>query len=69
MRKGFEGLQFDGRVAFRQSIINSEIHRVIEQRLTSPKAAITLYAELINWIIENYISEGIYCHTIIISLN
>lgn len=62
--KGIEGLLFDGRIGFKQSIINNEIHQAIEQRLTSPKDAFTSYVDLINWIIENYIPEGINYHTV-----
>ena len=40
MEKGIEGLLFDGRIGFKQSIINSEIYQVIQQRLTSPKDAL-----------------------------
>ena len=62
--KGIDGLLFDGRVGFKQSIINSEIHQAIEQRLTSPKDAFTSYVDLINWIVENYIPDGINYHTV-----
>jgi transposase len=62
--KGIDGLLFDGRIGFKQSIINNEIHQAIEQRLTSPKDAFTSYVDLINWIVENYIPEGINYHTV-----
>lgn len=62
--KGIDGLLFDGRIGFKQAIINSEIHQAIEQRLTSPKDAFTSYVDLINWIVENYIPAGINYHTV-----
>lgn len=62
--KGIDGLLFDGRVGFKRSIINSETHQAIEQRLTSPKDAFTSYVDLINWIVENYIPQGINYHTV-----
>ena len=61
---GIDGLLSDGRVGFKPSKINSEIHQAIEKRLTSPKDAFTSYVDLINWIIENYIPEGINYHTV-----
>ncbi|QZK98185.1 hypothetical protein [Flavobacterium psychrophilum] len=62
--KGIDGLLFDGRVGFKPSKINSEIHLAIEKRLTSPKDAFTSYVDLINWIVENNIPEGINYHTV-----
>lgn len=62
--KGIDGLLFDGRIGFKQSIINREIHQAIEQRLTTPKDAFTSYVDLINWIVENYIPGGINYHTV-----
>lgn len=62
--KGIDGLLFDGRVGFKPSIINSEIHQAIEKKLTSPKDAFTSYIDLINWIVENYIPNGINYHTV-----
>jgi transposase len=61
---GINGLLFDGRVGFKPSIINSEIHQAIEKKLTSPKDAFTSYIDLINWIVENYIPNGINYHTV-----
>lgn len=61
---GIDGLLFDGRVGFKPSIINSEIHQAIEKKLTSPKEAFTSYIDLINWIVENYIPNGINYHTV-----
>lgn len=61
---GIHGLLFDGRVGFKPSIINSEIHQAIEEKLTSPKDAFTSYIDLINWIVENYIPNGINYHTV-----
>lgn len=62
--KGIDGLLSDGRIGFKPSIINSEIHQAIEQRLTSPKDAFTSYIDLINWIVENYLPQGINYHTV-----
>jgi len=62
--KGIDGLLYDGRIGFKPSIINSEIHQAIEKKLTSPKDAFTSYIDLINWIVENYISNGINYHTV-----
>lgn len=45
---GIDRLPFDGGIGFKQSIINSEIHQAIEQRLTSPNDAFTSYVDLIN---------------------
>ncbi|WP_309609851.1 hypothetical protein [Flavobacterium sp.] len=61
---GIDGLLFDARVGFKHSIINSEIHQAIEKKLTSPKKAFTSYIDLINWIVENYIPNGINYHTV-----
>lgn len=61
---GLEGLLLDGRIGFKPSIINSEVHQAIEKRLTSPKDAFTSYVDLINWIVENYIPNGINYHTV-----
>lgn len=62
--KGIDALLSDGRVGFKPSIINNEIHQAIEERLTSPKDAFTSYIDLINWIVENYLPEGINYHTV-----
>lgn len=62
--KGIDGLLLDGRIGFKPSKINSEIHQAIEKRLISPKDAFTSYVDLINWIVENYIPNGINYHTV-----
>ncbi|PJJ10751.1 hypothetical protein CLU83_4213 [Flavobacterium sp. 1] len=62
--KGIDALLSDGRVGFKPSIISKEMHQAIEQRLTSPKDAFTSYIDLINWIVENYLPEGINYHTV-----
>lgn len=62
--KGIDGLLFDGRIGYKKSIITSEIHQAIQTRLTSPKDAFTSYVDLINWIVENYIPQGINYHTV-----
>ena len=40
------------------------MHQAIHRRLTSPKDAFTSYVDLINWIVENYIPNGINYHTV-----
>lgn len=62
--KGIDGLLLDGRVGFKPSKINSEIHQAIEKRLTSTKDAFTSYVDLIDWIVDNYIPQGINYHTV-----
>ncbi len=62
--KGIDALLSDGRVGFKPSIISNEIHQAIEERLTSPKDAFTSYIDLINWIVENYLPQGINYHTV-----
>lgn len=61
---GIDALLSYGRIGFKPSIINKEIHQAIEQRLTSPKDAFTSYVDLINWIVENYLPDGINYHTV-----
>lgn len=61
---GIDGLLSDGRIGFKPSKINSEIHQAIEKRLTSPKDAFTSYSDLIDWIVENYLPRGINYHTV-----
>lgn len=62
--KGINALLTDGRIGFKPSIITSEIHQAIEQRLTSPKDAFTSYVDLIKWIEDNYLPTGINYHTV-----
>jgi transposase len=61
---GIEGLLFDGRVGFKPSKINSEVHQAIEKRLHSPHEAFTSYVDLVNWIIANYIPGRINYYTV-----
>lgn len=63
-KEGINGLLQDGRIGFKPSIISPELHQAIENRLHSPKDAFTSYVDLINWITENYIPEGINYQTI-----
>ena len=60
---GLEELLCDGRIGFKPSIISTELHQVIENRLNSPKSAFTSYVDLIKWITDNYIPEGINYQT------
>lgn len=62
--EGIDGLLSDGRIGFKPSIISEELHKAIEERLHSPKNAFTSYVDLIEWITENYIPEGINYQTI-----
>ena len=62
--EGIDGLLFDGRIGFKPSIISTELHQAIEERLHSPKDAFTSYIDLINWITDNYMPEGINYQTI-----
>jgi len=62
--KGIDGLLSDGRVGFKPSKINKDIHQAIQERLTSPADAFTSYVDLISWIVENYIPDGINYHTV-----
>ena len=61
---GIEGLLFDGRIGFKPSLISADLHKAIEERLHSPKDAFTSYVDLIQWITDNYIPEGINYQTI-----
>jgi transposase len=61
---GIDALLSDGRIGFKPSIISAELHQAIEERLHSPKDAFTSYVDLMQWITENYIPEGINYQTI-----
>lgn len=63
-KEGINGLLYDGRGGFKPSIISRELHEAIEKRLHSPKDAFTSYVDLIGWITENYMPEGINYQTI-----
>lgn len=61
---GIESLLSDGRIGFKPSIVSADLHQAIEKRLHSPKDAFTSYVDLIHWITDNYIAEGINYQTI-----
>ena len=61
---GIEGLLTDGRIGFKPSIISADLHREIEKKLRSPKDAFTSYVDLVRWITENYIPDGVNYQTI-----
>lgn len=61
---GIEGLLSDGRIGFKPSVISPELHLAIKERLHSPKDAFTSYVDLIDWIIENYMPNGVNYQTI-----
>ena len=63
-KNGIEGLLSDGRIGFKPSLISADLHKAIEERLHSPKDAFTSYVDLIQWITNNYIPEGINYQTI-----
>lgn len=64
INSGIEGLLSDGRGGFKPSIISDELHQAISDRLHSPKDAFTSYVDLILWITNNYITEGVNYQTI-----
>ena len=61
---GIEGLLSDGRIGFKPSVISPELHLAIKERLNSPKDAFTSYVDLIDWIIEHYMPNGVNYQTI-----
>jgi transposase len=63
-KNGLEGLLSDGRIGFKPSLISADLHQAIEKRLHSPKDAFTSYIDLIQWITDNYMSQGINYQTI-----
>jgi transposase len=63
-KNGIDGLLSYGRIGFKPSIISPELHKALEIRLNSPKDAFTSYVDLIQWITENYIPNGINYQTI-----
>jgi transposase len=64
LKKGLDGLLIYGKIGFKPSLISPELHAAIEVRLNSPKDAFTSYIDLIAWITDNYMSEGIKYQTI-----
>ena len=62
--KGIDGFLLYGRIGFKPSIISKELHLEIQARLNSPKDAFTSYIDLIQWITDNYIPQGINYQTI-----
>jgi transposase len=62
--KGVEGLLYYGKIGFKPSIISKELHLEIQLRLNSPKDAFTSYIDLIQWITDNYMPQGINYQTI-----
>jgi transposase len=63
-KNGLEGLLSDGRIGFKPSVISADLHQAIEKRLHSPKDAFTSYIDLMQWITDNYMSQGINYQTI-----
>lgn len=63
-KNGLEGLLSHGRIGFKPSIISPELHQAIANRLHSPKDAFTSYIDLIQWITDNYMPQGINYQTI-----
>jgi transposase len=62
--KGIDGLLFYGRIGFKPSVISKELHLEIQARLNSPTDAFTSYIDLIQWITDNYMPQGINYQTI-----
>jgi transposase len=63
-KNGLEGLLSDGRIGFKPSVISADLHQAIEKRLHSAKDAFTSYIDLMQWITDNYMSQGINYQTI-----
>ena len=61
---GINGLLSDARGGFKPSIISEDLHQAISDRLHSPKDAFTSYVDLISWITDNYIPDGVKYQTI-----
>jgi transposase len=49
-QSGIEGIMSDGRIGFKASIISSEEHKKIEQKLKDPKNGLRGYVELLDWV-------------------
>ena len=64
VKGGVSGLLSNGRVGFKPSVISTELHLAIQEKLHSPKDAFTSYVDLIQWITENYMPEGVNYQTI-----
>ena len=63
-KSGIDGLLAYGKIGFKPSIISDELHKAIEKRLNSPKDAFTSYVDLVQWITDNYIIDGINYQTV-----
>ena len=63
-KDGLDGLLVYGKIGFKPSLITPELHAAIEARLKSPKDAFTSYIDLIAWITENYMPQGVNYQTI-----
>lgn len=63
-KSGIDGLLAYGKTGFKPSIISNDLHKAIEKRLNSPKDAFTSYVDLVHWITDNYIKDGINYQTI-----
>lgn len=61
---GIDELLADGRIGFKPSLISDELHQALSERLHWSKDAFTSYVDLIQWITDNYIPEGINYQTI-----
>jgi transposase len=49
-QSGIEGIMSDGRIGFKASIVSSEEHKKIEQKLKDPKNGLRGYVELLDWV-------------------
>jgi hypothetical protein len=63
-KDGLEGLLVYGKIGFKPSLISPELHKALEAKLKSPKDAFTSYVDLIAWITDNYMPDGVKYQTI-----
>jgi transposase len=63
-KSGIDGLLAYGKIGFKPSIISNDLHKAIEKRLHSPRDAFTSYVDLVQWITDNYIKDGVNYQTI-----
>ena len=48
--KGIEGLLIDGRIGFKPSVVSADIHKALEEKLTTATNDIQGYKELLGWV-------------------
>ena len=57
LKKGIEGLLKFDRTHGKPSLVNEKAHKAIEQKLTDPKAGMTSYTELQQWVSDQYLPD------------